>query len=189
MNSLLETLLETVFGLLSFAALLRFLLQVTGAPWKNPVSEFALSLTEFALKHMRRYLRFRGTDYSPLLWAWFLEALFLTLSMMLVQGVPLADMLQFVPWILVSSVIAMMRHALYLLMGAVFLLAVLSWINPYSPAMAAVDALTRPFLVPLRQFIPLLGTVDLTPLLLMVIFQLTLTILVGGLEMLAQRLM
>jgi YggT family protein len=35
----------------------------------------------------------------------------------------------------------------------------------------------------------MMGTVDLTPVILMVIFQLTLTILVGALEMLVQRLM
>lgn len=55
--------------------------------------------------------------------------------------------------------------------------------------MAAADALTRPFLRPLRRIVPMLGTVDLTPVILVVIFQLSLTIIVGGLEMLTQRLM
>lgn len=190
MTGLLESLFELGFGIFSFAALLRFLLQVVGAPYRNPLSDFAVSLSEFAVRPLRRWIPgFHGVDYSPLLWAWILECLLLAANLTLLGMVRPLDLVHFIPWVLVMGAVTLLRHGLYLLMGAVFLLAVLSWINPYSPIMPAVDALTHPFLSPLRRIIPMMGTVDLTPVVLMVIFQLTLTILIGALEMLAQRLM
>ena len=190
MTGTLESLLEMLFGLFSFAALLRFFIQMAGAGYRNPVNDFAVSLSDFAVKRLRRILPGRrGGDYAPLLWAWILECVLLVFNLTLFGMVRFSELPHFIPWIFAMGVVSILRHGLYILMGAVFVLAVLSWVNPYSPVMPVADALTRPFLSPLRRFIPTLGTVDLTPVVLMVIFQLTLTILVGGLEMLVQRLM
>jgi YggT family protein len=48
---------------------------------------------------------------------------------------------------------------------------VLSWVNPYSPVAPIVDAMTRPFLRPLRRFVPPLANVDLSPLVLLILLQ------------------
>ena len=190
MTGALESLIEIVFGLFSFAALLRFMLQVAGAPYRNPVSEFSVSMSEFAVSRLRRLIPgTRAVDYAPLLWAWLLECLLLAINLTVFGMVHPTDLLQFLPWILAMGAVSILRHGLYILMAAVFILAVLSWVNPYSPVMPAAEALTSPFLAPLRKLIPTLGTVDLTPVILMVIFQLTLTVIVGALEMLVQRLM
>ncbi len=190
MNGIMQSLFELAVGLFSFAALLRFLLQLFGAPYRNPVSEFSVSLSDFAVRRLRRVIPgVRGVDYTPLLWAWMLECLLLMGNLTLFGLVRPFELLHFLPWILAMGAVTLLRHGLYILMGAVFVLAVLSWVNPYSPVMPAADALTRSFLNPLRRLVPMMGTVDLTPVILMVIFQLTLTILVGALEMLVQRLM
>ena len=187
---IMHSLLETVIGLFTFAALLRFLLQLFNAPWRNPVSEFAISLSEFAVRGMRRVIPgVRGIDLSPLVWAWILQCLLLLLNLTVVGMVRPSEAYLFAPWVFAMGAVELLRHILYILMAAVFVLAVLSWVNPLSPMMAAADALTRPFLRPLRRIVPMLGTVDLTPVILVVIFQLSLTIIVGGLEMLTQRLM
>ena len=55
--------------------------------------------------------------------------------------------------------------------------------------MGAVEGLVRPFLGVLRRFIRPLGSIDLSPVILMLFFQFSLTVGVGGLEMLVQRLM
>ncbi len=186
----LQFLFEIGFGLFSFAALLRFLLQIFGAPYRNPVSEFSVSLSDFAVRRMRWLVPgLRGVDYTPLIWAWVLECLLLATNLTLFGMVRVFELFHFLPWILAMGAVNVLRHGLYILMVAVFVLAVLSWVSPYSPIMPAADALTRPFLNPLRRLVPMMGTVDLTPVILMVIFQLTLTILVGALEMMAQRLM
>jgi YggT family protein len=49
--------------------------------------------------------------------------------------------------------------------------SVLSWVNPHSPFGLLFDALTRPFLRPIRRFVPPLGNVDLSPLVLIVLLQ------------------
>ncbi|MBU6504079.1 MAG: YggT family protein [Betaproteobacteria bacterium] len=190
MTGTLESLLEILFGLFSFAALLRFLLQLVDAPYRNPVSDFAISLSDFAVRRLQRVMPGRlGIAYAALLWAWVLECVLLTLNLTLFGMIRFSELMYFLPWVFAMGAVSLLRHGLYILMGAVFVLAVLSWVNPYSPVMPAADALTRPFLNPLRRFIPMLGSVDLSPVVLMVIFQLTLTIIVGGLEMLVQRLM
>ena len=190
MSGIMQSLFEIVIGLFSFAALLRFLLQLFGAPYRNPVSEFSVSLSDFAVRRLRRVIPgIRGVDYTPLLWAWMLECLLLIANLSLFGMVRPFELFHFLPWILAMGIVTLLRHGLYILMGSVFVLAVLSWVNPYSPVMPAADALTRSFLNPLRRLVPMMGSVDLTPVILMVIFQLTLTILVGALEMLVQRLM
>jgi len=49
--------------------------------------------------------------------------------------------------------------------------AVLSWFVPYSTAAPLLDALTRPFLRPIRRLVPPLANVDLSPLVLIVLLQ------------------
>jgi YggT family protein len=66
------------------------------------------------------------------------------------------------------ALVDLLRYSIYILMFAVIVQAVLSWVNPYTPVAPAFDTITRPFLRPLRRFIPPLGGVDLTPLILLV---------------------
>jgi YggT family protein len=46
--------------------------------------------------------------------------------------------------------------------------------NPYSPVAPLLDALTRPFLRPIRRVVPPLANVDLSPLVLIVLLQILL---------------
>jgi YggT family protein len=46
---------------------------------------------------------------------------------------------------------------------------VLSWVAPDSPALPFFDMVTRPFLRPLRRFVPPVARIDLTPLVLLLI--------------------
>jgi YggT family protein len=62
-------------------------------------------------------------------------------------------------------------------MVALIVQAVMSWVNPYTPLAPVFDAATRPFLAPLRRFVPPLGGVDITPLVLLVLLQIVLFIL------------
>jgi YggT family protein len=77
----------------------------------------------------------------------------------------------------VVALFDLLRYSLYILVFAVIVQAVLSWVNPYTPLAPVFDALTRPFLRPLRRFVPPLGGVDLTPLILIVILYVLLIVL------------
>ena len=53
-----------------------------------------------------------------------------------------------------------------LLVLAIFFRAILSWFvrDPYNPIVQALDAITEPILQPLRQIVPRMGMIDITPL-------------------------
>jgi YggT family protein len=53
-----------------------------------------------------------------------------------------------------------------LLALAILFRALLSWFvrDPYNPLVQALDAITEPILQPLRQVIPRMGMIDLTPM-------------------------
>ena len=68
------------------------------------------------------------------------------------------------------------------MIGIVIVQALLSWISPYHPLRPFFDALVRPFLKPFRRFIPVVGGVDLSPLVLLIVLQVVLMVPVAYLE-------
>jgi YggT family protein len=77
--------------------------------------------------------------------------------------------------------------SIYVFMGALIIQVVLSWVNAHHPVMPFFDAMTRPFLRPVRKVIPLIGGVDISPLFVFLFFQLLLIIPVALLEQAAAR--
>ncbi len=64
---------------------------------------------------------------------------------------------------------------------AIFLRAILSWfpISPNNPLVGVLFQVTEPFIAPLRRVIPLLGMMDITPLVAMVLLQIVASTLAG----------
>ena len=56
MDQALKFLLDTVFGLLTYAFLLRFVMQWLRAPFRNPLGQAVIALTDWAVKPLRRVL-------------------------------------------------------------------------------------------------------------------------------------
>lgn len=169
----------------SFAAilLLRFHLQWLRAPMRNPIGEFVMVFTDFIVLRARRYVPSAwGFDSSTLLLALLVETLYLA-GVMLIQGYvghffPLAGLL-------VLAAVKLLKISLYLLMGAVFAQAILSWVNPHTQMASVLAIVTDRFLQPLRRIVPMLGSVDLTPMLLLIICQLIMIVPLGMLERIA----
>jgi YggT family protein len=69
----------------------------------------------------------------------------------------------------------------------VFLLAILSWVNPHAPVAPVFNAIARPFLRPIRRILPPVGGVDLSPLVLLLALW-VLLFLIDGLAREAGRL-
>jgi len=156
-------LIDAVAGFFVFVLLARFHFQWLRVPFRNPVGEFVLATTNFMVVPVRRVVPgLAGLDLGTLLLAWAVQALGLWLQAQIVGSEP-----PFVNLALVALV-DLLRYSVYILMFAVIVQAVLSWVNPYTPVAPAFDTITRPFLRPLRRFIPPLGGVDLTPLILLV---------------------
>ncbi|MET0918081.1 MAG: YggT family protein [Burkholderiales bacterium] len=178
-------LLDTAFSLFVFAALVRFIMQWSRTAYAHPFSRFVIAITDFAVRPLRRIVPgFRGYDLASLVAAW-LSAVLLLGSLHLLgvrpmpgTGGPAAIVLA----IAFLAALHVLRMALYLVMGLVFVQAIMSWVSPGSPAMFVFESLTRPFLRPVQRRLPPLGGVDLSPLVVFVAGPLLLMLPVAALE-------
>jgi YggT family protein len=181
-------LLDTALSLFIFAALLRFFMQWSRTAYALPFSRFVMAVTDFAVRPLRRIVPgLWGYDLASLVAAWIAAILLIGgLDLLGVRDLP-SENSPAVTWLVIILLAALhlVRMALYLVMGLVFVQAVMSWVSPRSPAMFLLESLTRPFLAPLRGRLPLLGGVDLSPLVVFVVCQLLLMLPVAALERLA----
>ena len=178
---------ETLFNIFILTALVRFWMQALRAPARNPLAQFTMALTDFAVKPMRRILPgLFKLDIASLAVAWIAQiALLLVLS--LLQGVEIVNGAA-LSVILFLAVVKLLRLTVYIIMGAVFLQALLTWVSPYHPVAPFFEALTRPFLKPFQRAAPPIGGVDITPVLVLIACQLVLMLPVAWLEGEAMRM-
>ncbi|MBX9632463.1 MAG: YggT family protein [Burkholderiales bacterium] len=183
-------LLQTFLGLFSIALLLRFYLQLVRAPARNPVSQFLAALTDFAVRPARRVIPgLWGIDLSTLVLAWLVELLLLVAVLFVVgQSLGAEVGLSAIGLVLLAGV-NVLRASLYILMGALIVQAVLSWVAPHSPIAPVVNTLTRPLLRPIQRRIPPVGAVDLSPLFAIVACQLALMLPLAWLDSLVRTLL
>src|SRR5216110_1937395 len=137
-----------------------------------------LLLARFLLQWLR--VPFRN-PVGELLLAWILQALGIWLQAAIVGAQPSTLA------ILAVALVDLVRFGVYILVFAVIVQAVLSWVNLYAPLAPVFDAIMWPFLRPLRRFVPPVGSVDLTPLIVLVILQ-VLLIPIGSLRLAAAGL-
>jgi YggT family protein len=183
-------LLHTLLGLFTLAVLLRFYLQLTGAPFQNPASQVVVALTNFAVKPLRRIIpSLRNLDLSTLLLA-YLSQLLLQLGTQWLRDFPLLVAGNAV-WValLGLALVGIFKLSIYIFLYAVIIQAILSWVNPYTPMAPVFDALTRPILMPLRRLVPTASGIDLTPLIVFIVAELLLILLISPLEKQFQMLL
>ena len=171
LGQIVSFLIDTVVTFFVFLLLLRFHFQWLRVPFRNQVGEFVLLTTSWIVMPARRVIPgFRGLDLATLAVAWVIQALgeWLLLSIGGMGAGPVA--------LFFLAGVDLLRYSLYILIGAVIIQVVFSWINPYTPVAPVLDALTRPFLRPLRRYISPVGNFDLTPLVLIIIVQVVLIV-------------
>lgn len=182
-NNALQFLLHTILGLFTLAVLLRFYLQLTGAPFKNPASQAVVALTNFVVVPLRRLVPgWGGLDFATLILA-FVAQLLLQLATLWLSDFPLFVAGNQV-WLalLGLALIGLLKLSIYIFLYAVLLQAILSWVNPYTVITPVLDALTRPLLKPVRNRIPTAGGLDLSPLVIFIGAELLLILIVAPLE-------
>src|SRR5512147_2751583 len=88
----LAVLLGAVFDLVILAALVRFWMQALGAPARNPIAQFTMALTDFAVRPLRRVIPgFFRLDLASLVAAWAFEFLLQFLLVLLAGGNPVEN--------------------------------------------------------------------------------------------------
>ena len=165
-------LVDTVFAFFVILLLARFHFQWLRVPFRNPVGEFVLATTSWMVMPVRRVIPgLAGLDLATLLLAWLLQGLGVW-AIAAMRGID-PDAVD----VVLRAALDLLRYSLYILVFAILVQVLFSWINPYAPMAPVFNAITAPFLRPLRRFIPPLGNIDLTPLVLLVLIQVALIVL------------
>lgn len=178
-----KLLVDVAFGLIVYALIARFLMQLLRAPFRNPIGQAVIALTDWLVKPLRRiFPGFGGIDWASLVAA-FVFQLFWLLALYAIFGRGFSLSGAGIVYLLAATLLELVKGALWLLVIVVIVQAVLSWVAPDGPLAGLLNAMTFPFLRPLRRVVPPIGgALDLTPLILIVILQLILILPVRWLE-------
>ncbi|MFT4242747.1 MAG: YggT family protein [Acidovorax sp.] len=165
-------LLDVVGGLLAGACLLRLYMQWQRIPFANPVGGLVFALTDWLVMPLRRVIPPTGRwDASSLAAAVLLQLVqYVLLLLLLGAGAAWA----WLPWL---ALFGLARVAVSGLMGLLIVHAVLSWVQARSPLSSVVARLCEPLLRPFRRVIPLMGGIDLSPLVVLVLLQVAMIVL------------
>lgn len=178
-------LINTVFGLYLFAVMLRLLLQWARADFYNPISQFLVKVTNPPLRPLRRIIPgWGGIDFASIFLLVVLQMLEIFLAnMVLGRVMPVSGLF-------ITSVAELLNLLLNIFLIAILVQVVMSWISPttYNPATVLLHRLTEPVLAPARRIIPPISGIDLSPLVVLVVFQLIKFLLIAPLVDIGHRM-
>ncbi len=162
----MRTLYFVVDSVLTFAVyafLLRVLLPLVRADFRNPLAQAILALTNWLVLPLRRILPPIGRVDTASIVALFAVQLGATLILTRLANpnVPLT----LLP-LVVASLRLLLLAILLLFTVLIFVYALLSFIAPgvRSPATTLLASLCEPALAPLRRILPIVGGIDFSPL-------------------------
>ncbi|MFP3976330.1 MULTISPECIES: YggT family protein [Marinobacter] len=162
--------------------LLRFLLQLARADFYNPISQFAVKATNPLLRPMRRIIPgWGGIDGAALVLAVLIQAVvFFLILVALNGGIPSINPLILLVW----GVVAVLELIVKIYFWSVIAVVVVSWIAPGSshPAIQLVAQITEPVMRPVRNLMPSMGGLDLSPIIVFLILN-VLTVVIGHMKM------
>lgn len=177
---IVSLLLEVVCGILSGVCLLRLYMQYQRIPMSarsgNPLGRFVFALTDWIVLPLRRVLPSIGALDTASLAAAFILQLAEFGVLWLLAGA--SGGLFAVP---ILAAFGLVRMAISGMTGAVIVYAVLSWVSTQSVMADIIERLVAPLLMPIRRVLPLVGGIDLSPLVLLVILQIA-AIVLGHLQ-------
>lgn len=172
-----QFLISTLVMLYALIILLRFMMQAVRANYYNPVSQFVVKASSPVLSPLRRLIPPVGRyDLAALLVA--LVLMLLKLGLYQLLGVPTTVIggyrigiehvwLGSLFWLAVVDLVALIINIYFF---SVLIRAVLTWIAPAGPNPVAeiLERITAPVVDPVRRVIPLLGGIDLSPLVVLI---------------------
>lgn len=170
LHSIFSLIIDTIAAVLGGVLLLRFWMQVVRVRPPATLAQFTFQISDWLVKPLRRMLPgVGGYDWASLIGAVLIIVLSIAIKLFIassfnVQFLVLLSLLRFVEWVL------------YGFMGLIILEAIFSWVNPHAPLAPFIGALNEPLLRPLRRIIPLIGSVDLSPLVALLLLQIALRV-------------
>ncbi|WP_344763297.1 YggT family protein [Actimicrobium antarcticum] len=176
LTSIFTLIIDAITGMLAGMLLLRFWMQAIRVRPPNSVAQFIFQLTDWLVLPLRRVLPgLGGYDWSSLVGAILVALLASAIDVALVAG--------FAPeLILLLALMHIGQWILYGFMGMILISAVFSWVNPQAPLAPFIASLSDPLLRPLRRIVPMIGNIDLSPLVALLALQIAMQLLrsLGG---------
>ena len=177
---ILSFLLDTLFFVLIGSALLRAWMNRLRINMHAQPGVFVMAVSDWLVKPLRRALP-KSVAQSRVDWASLLAALLLALLYALLWAALVGALLNLsaamLPALLLTGLKMLLRVALQLAFAVVLVYALMSWLQPGSPMYGLLGRLAEPLLAPLRRFIPSVGGIDLSALVLLLLLQIGLMVL------------
>ena len=159
-------LVQAIIGIAIYAVLLRFWMQWVRADFRNQLGQFIITVTNPVVIPLRKLLPSIGT----------IDTATIVLGL-LVCGIKVYVFSVLGPYDFSANLIqyAMMtlgvfiKYSIYLFIGAIFLRAIASWINPhsYNPILDVAHSISNPLTAPVRRIIPPIGGLDFSAVLVL----------------------
>jgi len=174
MNDALYFILNTLLTLVVVVFLLRVLIPLVRADFRNPVGEAVLKITNPLVLPLRRAIRpGRRVDVASIV-ALLIVQFAKAIVLLLVRGAALRPDV-----VLVAGLFGLVVLVIQFYFYAVLIYALMSWFGgaSYSPVGVVLGRLVEPLLAPFRRIIPPIGGLDLSALFLMIALQAVLILL------------
>ena len=158
-------LIDTIFSIYIAIMLLRFILQQVGADFYNPISQFIVRATQPLVSIARRFIpSIKKIDTATLL---------LVLTLIVIKTIIIFSIAGYRldgQSLLIRSVYDLVSLSFDVFIVALFIQAILSWVNPdpYHPVSTLLHTLTLPILRPIKKLVPTMGGLDLSTLIALI---------------------
>lgn len=173
-------LIQTLFGIYEVLILVRLLMQFVRADFYNPISQFIVKATNPPLKPLRRIIPgYAGIDFASV----FVLLLLILVETVLISSVTSLPMPN-VTGLIILSLVGALRLIVYVFLFSIFILAILSWVNPgaYNPVAQLLGQITSPLMQPVRKYLPPFSGLDLSPMAVIIALYLVLLLIIAPLQ-------
>lgn len=165
LNNIFTLIVDTIASVLGGVLLLRFWMQIVRVRPPPPISQFCFQLTDWMVHPLRRLIPgVGGYDWASLLGAFIVVLLSVATGLLMANGLSTENLL-------VLSVLRLLEWVLYGFMGLIIIEVIFSWVNPAAPLAPFVRTLTDPLMRPLRRIVPPIGSIDLSPMIALLLLQ------------------
>ncbi len=167
-------LVNILFNFFIGLVVLRFFLQWVKADFYNPLSQFVMKMTNFALLPLRRIIPgFLGVDCAAIILILLTEALSLALISLLTQTSLPGPLFAMIMGLRLASLILNL-YFFIIIIRALLSFSAQAHLNPIYHAFAQ---LTEPLYRPIRRILPIIAGFDLSPMVVLIIIQVLLMLL------------
>ena len=169
MNNALADIVHALFDVACFLFLARFILQASRADFYNPVSQGIVKVTDPLLRPLRMVIKgFRNFDIAAFVTAWVVQ--FVAYALITRMG---GDQLPILS-LAVLALYQVLQLLLLIYSGALIIVIVISWVAPgsYNPMAELLGQVTEPLLAPVRRFIPPVGGLDFSVMVVLLVLML-----------------